>query len=417
MLGSLSTGYKDLRHASAFAEIDYSLIWVLALVLAFGLVMVYSSSISLAEAQWEKTHQQQTVGDNSEKADNGEARSFSSRLGLFSYFFRHLAAIVIGIAFAYVMVLIPMNFWQKMAPLLFLAGIALLVLVLIPGVGRHVNGARRWIPTGIINFQPSEIMKLFVIFYAADYTVRKAALMNQIKQGFLPMAVVMMITGALLLAEPDFGAFFVIICIAFGILFLGGMNMKLFVGLFLIVAVGLVCIIAFSPYRRDRIIGFMDPWKDEFGKGYQLSHALMAFGRGEFSGVGLGASIEKRFYLPEAHTDFLLAVIGEELGFIGVMVTVGLFAWIAIRSFVIGRQAIALERYFSGLVAQGVGLWLGVQAIINMGVNMGLLPTKGLTLPLMSFGGTGIVANCLALSVLLRVDYENRRLMRGITHE
>lgn len=344
-----------------------------------------------------------------------EAASVEKERGwdILSYLARHTISIGLGLAAASVVVMIPMGFWQKMAPHLFIFGVCLLILVLVPFIGHHVNGARRWINLGITNFQPSEFVKLFVIFYAADYTVRKAALMNRIREGFLPMALVMLITGLLLLLEPDFGAFFVIICIAFGILFLGGMNLKLFVGLFAIVVTSLTAIIAFSPYRRDRIIGFLDPFKDEFGKGYQLSHALIAFGRGEIGGVGLGASIEKRFYLPEAHTDFLLAVIAEELGFIGVIFTIGLFACLTIRAFGIGRQAIALERYFSGLVAQGIGLWISVQAIISMGVNMGLLPTKGLTLPLMSYGGTGIIANCIALAVLLRVDYENRRLMRG----
>ena len=181
----------------------------------------------------------------------------------------------------------------------------------------------------------------------------------------------------------------------------------------MVAALGFILLITFSEYRRQRILGFMDPWQDAFGKGYQLSHALIAFGRGEWFGVGLGASVEKLFYLPEAHTDFLLAVIAEELGFVGVLAVVALFALIVQRAFVIGRQAISLERFYSGLVAQGLGLWIGVQSFINMGVNMGLLPTKGLTLPLMSFGGSGIVANCIALAILLRIDWENRQVMRG----
>jgi cell division protein FtsW len=227
------------------------------------------------------------------------------------------------------------------------------------------------------------------------------------------MAAVILGVGFLLLREPDFGAFVVITAIAFGILFLGGMNGRLFVLLTTIALVGFVLLIWLSPYRRERILGFMDPWQDSFGKGYQLSHALIAFGRGEWFGVGLGASVEKLFYLPEAHTDFLLAVIAEELGFVGVFVVVAFFVLLVQRAFAVGRQALLLERVFGGLVAQGIGIWFGFQAFINMGVNMGLLPTKGLTLPLMSFGGSGIVANCLALAVLLRIDYENRCLMRG----
>jgi len=224
---------------------------------------------------------------------------------------------------------------------------------------------------------------------------------------------VMLITGALLLQEPDFGAFAVITAIAMGVLFLGGMNWKLFAILAVLLVSGFVMLIWSSPYRMERVLGFMDPWADPFGRGYQLSHALIAFGRGEWFGVGLGASVEKLFYLPEAHTDFLLAVIAEELGFVGVITTIGAFAWLSLRAISIGNQAARLERYFSALVAQGVGLWIAVQTMINMGVNMGLLPTKGLTLPLLSYGGSSLVANCMALGLLMRVDYENRQLMKG----
>jgi cell division protein FtsW len=264
-----------------------------------------------------------------------------------------------------------------------------------------------------MNLQPSELMKLFAVLYTADYTVRKAAWMHSLKRGFLPMLAVMLFTGALLLREPDFGAFAVIACISMGVLFLGGMNWKLFVGLFLLLAIGFVVVIVTSPYRMQRILGFMDPWADPYGKGYQLSHALIAFGRGEWMGVGLGASVEKLFYLPEAHTDFLLAVIGEELGFVGVTAVILLFAWLTARAFSIGARAAKLERYFCALAAQGIGIWLGTQALINMGVNMGLLPTKGLTLPLLSFGGSALLANCCALALLLRIDFENRQLMHG----
>jgi cell division protein FtsW len=285
---------------------------------------------------------------------------------------------------------------------------------LIPHLGKDVNGARRWLPFGPINLQPSELMKLFAVLYAADYTDRKLADMGSVKRGFLPLALVMVFVGGLLLREPDFGALVVIVTISMGILFLGGINVRLFAGLVLILGIAFVVMIWTSPYRRERMFGFMDPWQDAYGKGYQLSHALIAFGRGEWLGVGLGGSVEKLFYLPEAHTDFLLAVIAEELGFAGVALVIGLFAVLVQRCFAIGRQALLLERVYAGLVCRGVGVWFGVQSFINMGVNMGLLPTKGLTLPLMSFGGSSIVVNCLALGILLRADWENRQLMRGV---
>src|SRR4029077_17524557 len=247
-----------------------------------------------------------------------------------------------------------------------------------------------------------------------DYTVRKAAFMDDFRKGFLPMFAVMTFIAALLLREPDFGALVVVTTIAMAVLFLGGLNWRLFAGLASLLAVAFGVLIVSSPYRLQRILGFMDPWSDAYGKGYQLSHALIAFGRGEWLGVGLGASIEKLHYPPEAHTDFLLAVIAEELGLLGVIAVIGLFVWVVVRAFLIGRQAALRERHFPALVAQGIGIWIGFQALINMGVNMGLLPTKGLTLPLMSFGGSGLVVNCVAIAILLRIDWENRQLARGL---
>ncbi len=370
-------------------ELDPLLFWPAVFLLLFGLVMVYSASIATAEGSGFTGHQS------------------------YYFLFRHTIFLAIGAVAAVAAFQVPMRFWQALAPWLFLSGVALLMVVLIPHVGRSINGAQRWLPLGPINLQPSELMKLFAVLYAADYTTRKLDAMGSFRRGFLPMAAVILGVGFLLLREPDFGAFVVITAIAFGMLFLGGMNGRLFVLLTTIALIGFVLLIWLSPYRRERILGFMDPWQDSFGKGYQLSHALIAFGRGEWFGVGLGASVEKLFYLPEAHTDFLLAVIAEELGFVGVFVVVAFFVLLVQRAFAVGRQALLLERVFGGLVAQGIGIWFGFQAFINMGVNMGLLPTKGLTLPLMSFGGSGIVANCLALAVLLRIDYENRCLMRG----
>jgi cell division protein FtsW len=372
------------------ATYDASLLWVSLILLGLGLVMVYSASIALAEADKMTGHQP-------------------------TYFLvRHSIYLAISMTAALVAFQVPTETWQKLAPYLFIMGVVLLVLVLIPGIGREVNGSRRWLSLFVMNLQPSELMKLFVTMYVADYTVRKAGVMDSFTRGFLPMLVVMLLVGSLLLMEPDFGAFAVIAAISISILWLGGINARIFAGLIVLLVIGFILLIWSSPYRLQRIIGFMDPWADPFGKGYQLSHALIAFGRGEWLGVGLGASVEKLLYLPEAHTDFLLAVIAEELGFIGVLTVVGLFAWLVIRAFGIGKEAIANERYFSALLAQGIGIWIGVQGIINMGVNMGILPTKGLTLPLLSFGGSGILANCVALAVLLRIDWENRRLQKGL---
>ena len=385
----MSLATLAVQPAPATRDFDETLVWICVLLIGLGLVMVYSASIAIAEGGRLAGHQP-------------------------AYFLvRHTVALAVSALAGFCVFQLPLRMWQQAAPYLFLFGAVLLIVVLVPGVGREVNGSRRWLPLLVMNLQPSELMKLFAVLYAADYTVRKAAWMHSLKRGFLPMFAVMLLVGALLLREPDFGAFAVIAAVALGILFLGGMNWKLFVGLFALLVVGFVVIIVTSPYRMQRILGFMDPWADPYGKGYQLSHALIAFGRGEWTGVGLGASVEKLFYLPEAHTDFLLAVIGEELGFFGVTAVVLLFAWLVMRAFAVGAQAARLERYFNSLAAQGVGIWLGVQATINMGVNMGLLPTKGLTLPFLSFGGSGLLANCCALALLLRIDFENRQLMKG----
>ena len=371
------------------AQFDEMLAWILISLLALGLVMVYSASIATAEAN-------KLIGYQSTY-----------------YLFRHGIYIAVGLlagAFAFQ---VPVNLWQSYAPYLFMLGAILLVLVLIPGIGREVNGSRRWLSLFVINLQPSELMKLFVVLYAADYTARKSKVGHLFSRAFLPMLIVMILIGGLLLLEPDMGASVVILSIALCTLWLGGFNLKVFMGLLLVLPMAFAALIFSSPYRMERIIGFMDPWADPFGKGYQLSHALIAFGRGEWFGVGLGGSVEKLFYLPEAHTDFVMAVIGEELGLVGVTTVILLFGMLVVRAFQIGRYAAFLDRNYAALVAQGIGVWIGVQAMINIGVNMGVLPTKGLTLPFLSFGGSGIVANCVAAAVLLRVDFENRRISRG----
>ena len=375
---------------------DVSLAWSGLLLIAFGLVMVYSASIAMAEA--------------------------SAHTGYHTWYFlaRHALFVAVGFVAAGVAFQIPTKVWQQLAPWLFVVGVALLVAVLIPGIGKSVNGAKRWLPLVVVNVQPSEFMKLAAVLYAASYATRKAAflhagepLKHTLLRGFGPLFAVMVLTGWLLVQEPDFGAFVVIVAIAFGILFLGGLDWRLFMGLAMLLPITLTAIMIAAPYRLQRLSGFLDPWADPLHKGYQLSHSLIAFGRGEWLGVGLGSSVEKLLYLPEAHTDFLLAVIGEELGFVGVATVVLLFAWVLYRAYAIARQAVRLERPFAALVAWGIGVWIGVQAFINMGVNMGVLPTKGLTLPFLSFGGSGIVANCVALAILLRIDWENRRLLRG----
>ena len=372
------------------AQFDAMLIWVLAALLALGLVMVYSASIATAEA--------------------GKFTGYQPAY----YLLRHGVFIAVGLLAGLFAFQVPVQLWQTYAPYLFLAGAALLILVLIPGIGREVNGSRRWLSLFVVNLQPSELMKLFAVLYAADYTVRKDKVGHLFSKAFVPMFAVMALVGSLLLLEPDMGAFVVICAIALCTLWLGGFNIRVFAALLVALPLAFAALILSSPYRMQRVIGFMDPWSDPYGKGYQLSHALIAFGRGEWFGVGMGGSVEKLFYLPEAHTDFLLAVIAEELGLAGVTVVIVLFALLVVRAFQIGRHAAFLDRNFSALTAQGIGVWLGVQAMINIGVNMGVLPTKGLTLPFLSFGGSGIVVNCVAAAVLLRVDYENRRVARGL---
>jgi cell division protein FtsW len=322
---------------------------------------------------------------------------------------------MVGFVAALLAFQIPMKVWEHWAPWLFVLSIVLLAAVLVPGVGRVVNGARRWVMLGPVSFQPSELAKFAILIYAAGYMVRRMEVKERFFRAVLPMGFAVTIVGVLLLAEPDMGAFMVIAIIAMGILFLGGVNARMFFLIAFILVLAFMAMVWFSEWRRERIFAYLDPWsaKHALGKGYQLSHSLIAIGRGEIFGVGLGGSIEKLHWLPEAHTDFLLAVIGEEFGLIGVTTLIVLFLWMTRRIMHIGRQAIALDRVFSGLVAQGVAIWIGFQSFINMGVNLGALPTKGLTLPLMSFGGSAILMNLIAIAVVIRVDYENKLLMRG----
>jgi cell division protein FtsW len=376
---------------STVSGIDQALVWVTVTLMLWGLVMVYSASIAMP--------------------DNPRFARYTH-----SYFLtRHVMWLAVAFIAALVAFQVPVAQWEKSARWLFVASLVLLTVVLIPHVGKVVYGARRWISVGPIGFQPSELAKFAVLLYAADYMVRKMEVKDRFLRHVMPMGAAVALVGVLLLAEPDMGAFMVIAVIAMGILFLGGVNARMFfvIALGLLVAFGLM--IAWSDWRRERIFAYLDPWseKNALAKGYQLTHSLIAIGRGEIFGVGLGGSVEKLHWLPEAHTDFLLAVIGEEFGLVGVLCVIGLFLWLTRRIMHIGRQSIALDRVFAGLVAQGVGIWVGFQSFINMGVNLGALPTKGLTLPLMSYGGSAILVNLIAVAVVLRIDHENRILMHG----
>ncbi len=372
--------------------LDQALIWVTVSLLAFGLVMVYSASIAMP--------------DNPKFANYAHTH----------FLLRHMVQLTIASIAALVAFQVPLATWERVAPWLFVFSLATLIAVLIPHVGKVVNGARRWLAVAGLGFQPSELAKFAVLLYAADYMVRKMEVKERFFRAVLPMGAAVAVVGLLLLAEPDMGAFMVIAVIAMGILFLGGVNARMFFLIALVLVVAFSLMIALSDWRRERIFAYLDPWSEKhaLGKGYQLSHSLIAIGRGEIFGVGLGGSIEKLHWLPEAHTDFLLAVIGEEFGLVGVLTVIGLFLWLTRRIMHIGRQAIALDRVFAGLTAQGVGIWIGFQAFINMGVNLGALPTKGLTLPLMSYGGSAILMNLVSLAVVLRIDLESKQLMRGV---
>lgn len=367
---------------------DLGILCVTAFLLCLGVLMVYSATISFSDSP--KYH-----------------------TAPYHFLIRQLINIVIGLMAGFVVYRTPMRVWMRIAP--YLAGFAifLLIVVLIPGIGHSVNGARRWIALGPMNFQVTEFVKFAVLIGAAAFTVKRQEYMHSVAKGLAPMFVVMAVISGLIGVQPDLGATAVIIAIAMGVLFLGGLDSKIFTAvLILAIAIGFL-MIYLSPWRLERMISYWDVWGNAYGKGYQLSHSLIAFGRGEWFGVGLGASIEKLHYLPESHTDFIMAVIGEELGFVGVVVVVVAFYFFVRRAFAIGRQSIKLDRVFPGLVAEGVGIWIGFQAIINLGVATGMFPTKGLTLPFVSYGGSSLIATIAAVALLLRVDRENRILMRG----
>lgn len=370
---------------------DLPLVIATSILVGIGILMVYSAAIALADGP-------------------------RANYGRYSFVLRQFAYVAIGLFVSTMVLTVPMTAWRRMTVALFCVTVVLLVLVIIPGIGKKANNAMRWLPVGPVTFQPSELMKVAVILFTADYVIRKKEHLQSFLRGFMPIALILGVVAYLLLKQPDLGALIVIVSIAMGILFVGGINAKIFSSLAGILLSAFALIIWISPWRRERVFAYLDPWNPEYAQStaYQLSHSLMAVGRGEWTGVGLGSSVEKLHYLPEAHTDFIVAVIGEELGFVGIMLILVLFAVLVQRCFEIGRQAIAMERVFGGLVAQGVGLWFGVQAFINVGVCLGVLPTKGLTLPFVSYGGSGLLMNLVAVALVLRVDFENRNLMRGV---
>ncbi|MEW5757026.1 MAG: putative lipid II flippase FtsW [Pseudomonadota bacterium] len=357
--------------------VDYSLLApVLALAL-LGLIMVCSASITIAD------------------------RELSSP---FYYLYRQALYIGIGVAAAIGAAMISLEHWERFSPMLLLVGILMLLLVLV--IGREVNGSQRWLMLGPVNLQPSELVKLFVILYISGYLVRRGAEVRSTMKGFLKPMGVLALIGLLLLLEPDFGATAVMTATALTLMFLAGVPLKRFAALIGMVLLAFVVLMLAAPYRVQRLTVFLDPWADPFNSGFQLTQALIAFGRGEWFGVGLGSSIQKLFYLPEAHTDFLFAVLAEELGLIGAIAVILLFGWIIWRAFTIGRLAAEKGMHFASFLAFGLGTWIALQAFINIGVNMGVLPTKGLTLPLMSYGGSSIVVMAVAVGLLLRIYHD-----------
>ncbi len=374
----------ELRNSFNQPNYDPFLLWIIILLSGVGLVMVYSSSIDVAALKQISKYQN------------------------YYYLLRHSIYLTISIFCGLIAFLIPINFWQKFASTFFVIGILLLIVVLVPGIGKTVNGSQRWIPIGIMNFQPSELVKLFTIIYAADYVLRKSRQIGTFVKGFLPMSVAIALVGSLLIYQPDFGALVVVISISMGILFLGGISLKIIFGLMLSVPIAMYSLLKIAPYRVDRITTFLSPFEDLYGKGWQLSHSLIAIGRGDFFGVGLGESIQKLQYLPEAHTDFILAILAEELGLFGFTVIIFLYAIMIIRIFGISKISTQLRNNFSALLAQGIGLWFGIQAAINIGVNVGFFPTKGLTLPFVSYGGSALLVTFIASGILMRIDYENK---------
>ena len=324
----------------------------------------------------------------------------------FFYVERQLVAALIGGAAAFACLFVPMRVWQRLSPLMLLTGIALLFLVLVPGIGYEVNGSTRWVRFGVINLQVSEPARLCLFIYLAGYVVRQQKALRERFVGFLRPMLVLTLGCALLLAQPDFGAAIVLLATALIILFVGGARIRDFLLFFSTALVAMTALAMTSPYRMQRLTGFLDPWSDPYNTGFQLTQSLIAIGRGEWFGVGLGGSVQKLFYLPEAHTDFVFAVFAEEFGLLGSLILIGLFIALLWRIFRLALRAASAEKYFEAYLAIGLGTWLGLQAFINVGVNMGMLPTKGLTLPLVSYGRSSMIVTMVSIGLLMRIHHE-----------
>ena len=364
-----------------FAEgLDPVLIIISLSLLCLGLIMVSSASITVADRQIASP---------------------------FYYLQRQSMAACLGICAAIFMLKVRLVHWEKAGMILLGVSFVLLILVLVPGIGKSVNGSTRWIPIGVLNLQVSELVKLFLMIYVAGYLVRHGDEVRSSLWGFIKPMIMIGMACVFLLLEPDFGASVVIMLTALGMMFLGGVRFVQFATFISLFAVAATLLVVSSPYRLQRLTTFVNPWADPFDSGFQLTQSLIAIGSGGWSGTGLGGSVQKLFYLPEAHTDFVFAIMAEELGLMGVILVVGLFAALFIRAFMIARKAEKQGNLFSSYLAYGIGIWLGLQAFINIGVNMGVLPTKGLTLPLMSYGGSSLIVCCSAIGLLLRIAYES----------
>jgi cell division protein FtsW len=387
----MGAGQQAVRHGARLGRVprlDYVLLLTAVALASLGLVMVASASITFADR------------------DLGQP---------FYYALRQAVYIGIGVLLAMPVYRLRLALLQEAGPVLLVAALALLVAVLVPGIGREVNGSTRWISTGLFNLQVSEPAKLMILVYLAGYLARHGEELRERLSGFLKPMAVLSLAALLLLLEPDFGATVVLMATAMGMIFLAGVRLWHFTGMLGMAGLSLAGLAVSSPYRMERLTTFLNPWEDPFDSGFQLTQSLIAIGRGELAGVGLGASIQKLFYLPEAHTDFVFAVLAEELGLLGVFVVIALYALLVWRAFVIARQAEKAGNVFAGALAYGIGIWIGLQSFINMGVNMGLLPTKGLTLPLMSYGGSSMVVMCVAIALLLRIDSETRCTLDGLS--